>query len=156
MAYVARTLWRLRMIAVELDCRALAHPLHRERLQHPRQCHLRPLPSVQDRLDDVGRKQGQAQDPRHLGRRDPLALGQFGGGGKRHQPVTVPSLSRARHPDKCDANQSGSVPAPLGLLRVCDNGTSFRRRLLVASDGEAPLFGDRDLLRPGGTLRQFR
>jgi hypothetical protein len=55
----------------------------------PRQRHLRPLLPVQDRLDDVGREQRQAQDAGHVGRRDPLALGQFGDGGE---------LARLQHP----------------------------------------------------------
>lgn len=44
--------------------------------------HLRPLLPVQDRLDDVRREQGEAQDAGQVGRRDPLAFGHFGDGGE--------------------------------------------------------------------------
>jgi hypothetical protein len=43
----------------------------------------------QDRFDDVGREQGQAQDTRHVGGRNPLVLGQFGDGCE---------LPRVQHP----------------------------------------------------------
>jgi|GEM_PF-3208158 hypothetical protein len=49
----------------------------RRGLHQPRQYHLWLLRSVEDRLDDICREQGQSQDAGHLGRRDPLAVGQF-------------------------------------------------------------------------------
>jgi hypothetical protein len=58
----------------------LGSPLRGKRFEHLGERHLRPLHSVQDRLDDVRLEQRQAQDAGHVGRRDPLALGQFGNG----------------------------------------------------------------------------
>lgn len=51
-------------------------------LQQPRQRHPWPLPSFQDRLDDVGCVRDQAVDAGHVGRCGPFALGQLGDGGE--------------------------------------------------------------------------
>jgi hypothetical protein len=55
-------------------------PLQRQRLHQHCQSHLRRLPPIQDRLDDVRRQQGQPQDARHVGFVDLLGGGDFGDG----------------------------------------------------------------------------
>jgi len=51
-----------------------ALPIPPETLQYPHQRHLWPLLPVQNCFDDGRSEQGQAQDAREVGRRDPLAL----------------------------------------------------------------------------------
>src|SRR6056297_794301 len=73
----AKSGWRDSGLSVKFS-KVLLRPLAWKRLQHARHRQLRPLLPVQDRLDDVGREQCQTQDAGHVGRRDPLPLGQFG------------------------------------------------------------------------------
>jgi hypothetical protein len=56
------TVVALRLLSVNRVTYPLRHPHQRTRLNHPRQRHLRPLRAIQDRLDNVWRKQREAQN----------------------------------------------------------------------------------------------
>jgi len=63
-----------------LEFPTLQLPIHACALPPCLQCGPIRLPSIQDRLHDVGREQRKPQHPRHVRRRDPLPLGQFSDG----------------------------------------------------------------------------
>jgi hypothetical protein len=53
---------RFEIVSIGTFAELLCLPPYRNRLQQPPQRHIRPLPPVQNRLDDVGREQCEAQD----------------------------------------------------------------------------------------------
>ena len=75
---------------------SLLPPPHRKRAHQHRQRHLRRLPPVENRLDDIGRQQRQPQHPADIGSIDVLGCGDFLDGRKCWRALMLTGAMKIR------------------------------------------------------------